>query len=113
LRKQQSVLKRDSEGNARSSKGTKTETAIIWKQGGGKGKHQKRSGSKSSILKGQDRLSCYFCGRQGHTETPCRIKAKAMASAKKETKDRSAQCKKDKAEKDQSFTAAASASTKK
>jgi hypothetical protein len=33
-----------------------------------------------------------------------------MASAKKETKDRSAQCKKDKAEKAQSFAAAASSS---
>jgi hypothetical protein len=50
---------KDSEGNARSSKETKIETTIPWKQGGGKGKgNQKRSGGNSSILKGQDR-PCY------------------------------------------------------
>jgi hypothetical protein len=54
--------------------------------------------------------SCDFCGRKGHTETACRIKQKAMASAKKDTKDRSAQQKKNKAEKDQAFAAAASSS---
>jgi hypothetical protein len=103
-----------SEGNACSSKDTKTETAISWKQWGGKGKQQKRSGSKSSILKGQDRPSCDFCGRQGHTDTSYHIKEKATASAKKETKYRSAQWKKGKAEKAQSFAAeySASASTK-
>jgi hypothetical protein len=101
---------KDDEGNTRSSKDTKTETAIPRKQGGGKGKHHKKSGSKSSILKGQDVPSCDFCGRKGHTETACRIKAKSMASAKKETKDRSAQWKKDRAGKTQSFAAAASAS---
>jgi hypothetical protein len=50
--------------------------------------------------------SCHFCGREGHTETACRIKQKAMASAKKDAKDRSAQWKKDKAEKAQAFAAA-------
>jgi hypothetical protein len=33
----------------------------------------------------------YFCGRKGHTETACRIKQKSTDSAKKDTKDRSAQ----------------------
>jgi hypothetical protein len=101
---------KDSEGNARSRKYTKIKTAIPQKQVGGKGKHQKKSGSKSSIVKGQDVPSCIFCGRKGHTETACHIQAKAMTSAKKETKDRRAQWKKDKAEKSQSFAASASAS---
>jgi hypothetical protein len=43
-------------------------------------------------------------------ETACRIKQKVMASAKKDTKYRSAQWKKNKAGKSQSFSAAASAS---
>jgi hypothetical protein len=54
--------------------------------------------------------SCDFCGRKGHTKTACRVKKKAMASAKKGTKDRIAQWKKDKAEKSQAFAAAASTS---
>jgi hypothetical protein len=53
---------------------------------------------------------CDFCGRKGHIETACRVKQKAMASAKKDTKYRSTQWKKDKAEKAQSFAAVASAS---
>jgi hypothetical protein len=57
-------------------------------------------------LKGQELPSCDFCGIKGHTKTACRIKQKAMASAKKETKDRSAQWKKDKAVKFQAFAAA-------
>jgi ribosome-binding protein aMBF1 (putative translation factor) len=61
-------------------------------------------------LKGQNLPSCDFCGRNGHTKTACRIKQKAMASAKNYTKDRSAQWEKDKAEKSQSFAATASAS---
>jgi hypothetical protein len=52
--------------------------------------------------------SCDFCGRKGHTETACRIKQKAMASAKKDTKDIIVQWKKDKAEKAQAFAAATS-----
>jgi hypothetical protein len=48
--------------------------------------------------------------QKGHTETACQIKQKAMASTKKDTKDRSAQWENDKAEKAQSFAAAASAS---
>jgi hypothetical protein len=51
-----------------------------------------------------------FVVQKGHTETACRIKQKAKASAKKDTKDRSAQWKKDKAEKAQAFASAASTS---
>jgi hypothetical protein len=80
---------------------------------GGKGEGNKmRSGGKSFILKGQDRPSCNVFGRQGHTESACRIRAKAMASAKKESNDIIVQCKKDNAESAQSFAAVASASTK-
>jgi hypothetical protein len=61
-------------------------------------------------LKGQEFPSCDFCGRKGHTETACRIKQKSMASSKKDTNDRSTQWKKDKAEKAQTFAAAASTS---
>jgi hypothetical protein len=100
---------KDAEGNPRNSKDHKTETSIPRKQGG-KGKSLKKSGGKNSILKGQELPSCDFCGRNGHTETACRIKQKAMASAKKDTKDRSAQWKNDKAEKAQAFAAAASTS---
>jgi hypothetical protein len=64
-------------------------------------------------LKGQELPSCDFCGRKCHTKKACRIKQKAMASAKKDTKERSAKCKKDKAEKAQAFAAAASTSQKK
>jgi hypothetical protein len=74
------------------------------------GKHHKKSGGKFSISKGQDVPWCDCCGRKGHTETACRTKEKYMASAKKETKDRSDQWKKDKSEKSQYFTAVASAS---
>jgi hypothetical protein len=48
-----------------------------------------KSGGKTSILKGQELPSCDFCGRKGHTKTACRMKQKAMASAKNDTKDRS------------------------
>jgi hypothetical protein len=65
----------------------------------GGSKNHKKSGGKTSILKGQELPSCDFCGRKGHTETACRIKQKAMASAKKYTKNRSAQWKKNTAEK--------------
>jgi hypothetical protein len=54
---------------------------------------------RGSILKGQDIPICDFCGRKGHTEPACLIKNKAMASARKDTKDRNAQWKKEKAEK--------------
>jgi hypothetical protein len=100
---------KDSEGNPRNSKEMKTETIIPRKQGG-KGKSHKKNRGKSSILKGQEIPSCDFCGRKGHTETTCRIKQKAMASARKETKDRGNQWKKEKAEKTQTFAAAATAS---
>jgi hypothetical protein len=58
----------DSEGNPRNSKEQRTETTIPRKQGG-KGKNHKKSGGKSSLLKGQELPSCNFCGRKGHTET--------------------------------------------
>jgi ribosomal protein L15 len=99
---------KDAEGNPRNSKDTKTETTITRKQGGkGKNNHKKNR-DRSSIFKGEEIPSCDFCGRKGHTETTCRIKNKAMASARKNTKDKNAQWKKEKAEKAQSFAAAAS-----
>jgi hypothetical protein len=61
-------------------------------------------------LKGQELPSCDFCARKGHTKTACHIKQKAMASAKKDTKDRSSQWKKDKAKKAQAFAKSASSS---
>jgi hypothetical protein len=76
---------KDSEGNPRNSKEQRTETSIPQKQGG-KGKNHKKSRGKHSILKDHELPSCDFCGRKGHTETVCRIKQKAMASAKKDTK---------------------------
>jgi hypothetical protein len=86
---------------------------LLGSRWGVKGKGNKNiSGGKSSILKGRDRSSCDLCGKQGHTRSACCIKSKAMASAKKETKDRNAQCKKDKAEKAHYFASAASASSK-
>jgi hypothetical protein len=100
---------KDSEENPRNSNKQKTETSIPWKQGG-KGKNHKKNGVKASILKAQELPSCDFCGRKGHTETACCIKQKSMASAKKDTKDRSAQWKKDKDEKSQAFAAAVSTS---
>jgi hypothetical protein len=93
----------ESEGNPRNSKEQKTENSIPRKQGG-KGKNHKKSGGKTSILKGQELPSCDVCGRKVHTETACCIKQKAMASAKRDTKDRSAQWKA------QAFAAAASTS---
>jgi hypothetical protein len=89
---------KDSEGNPQNSRETKTDTVIPRKQGG-KGKSHKKNRGKSSILKGQEIPSCDFCGQKGHTETTCRMKQKAMASARKETKDRGNQCKKEKSEK--------------
>jgi hypothetical protein len=100
---------KDAEGIPRNSKESKTETSTPPKLGI-KGKKQKKVGGKSTILKSQDLPSCKFCCTKGHTETACQIKQKAMASAKKDTKDRSAQCKREKAEKAQSFAAAASTS---
>jgi hypothetical protein len=80
-------LGKNSEGNPRNSKETKTDTVIPRKQGG-KGKSHKENRGKYAILNGQEIPSCDFCGRKGHTETTCRIKQKAMASARKETKDK-------------------------
>jgi hypothetical protein len=101
---------KDSEGNPRNSKETKTENTITRKQGG-KGKNHEKNRDRNSILKGPEVPSCDFCGRKGHTETACRTKNKAMASEKKDTKDRSAQWKKD-AKKTQTFAAAASSTQK-
>jgi hypothetical protein len=103
---------KDAEGNPRNSKETKTENTIPHKQGGkGKNNHKKNR-DRSSILKGQEIPSCDFCGRKVHTETACRVKNKAMASARKNTKDKNAQWKKEKAEKSQTFAAAASSTQK-
>jgi hypothetical protein len=52
---------KDSDGNSRNSKETKTDTIIPRKQGG-KGKSHKKKRGKSSILKGQEIPSCDFCG---------------------------------------------------
>jgi hypothetical protein len=60
-------------------------------------------------MKGQEVPSCDFCGKTDHTESACHSKAKAMESAKKETKERNAQWKKEKAEKAISLAAASSA----
>jgi hypothetical protein len=103
---------KDAEGNPRNSKEQKTKTSIPRKQGG-KGKIHNKGGGKSFILKDQDLPSCDFCGRKGNTETACHMKQKAMASAKKDTKDRSDKWENNKAEKYQSFAAAASASASK
>jgi hypothetical protein len=73
---------KDAEGNPLNSKEEKTETSIPRKQVV-KGKNHKKSEGNSSFLKGQDLPSCDFCGRKGHTKTACRIKQKAMASAKR------------------------------
>jgi hypothetical protein len=90
------IIKKDSEGNPQNSKEQKTDTSIPRKQGS-KGENHKKSGVKTSILKGQELTSCDFCGRKGHTEKACPVKQKAMASSKRDTKDRSAQWKKHKA----------------
>jgi hypothetical protein len=101
---------KDIEANPLNIKEQKTETSISWRQGG-KGKNHKKCGGKSSIFKGQELPKFDFCGRKGHTKTACRIKQKEMASSKKDTKDRSAHWKKDKAEKSQLFAAAAASSS--
>jgi hypothetical protein len=62
----------------------------------------------------QENPSYDFCGNTGHTKPACRSnKAKTMAFAKKETKDKNAQWKQEKSEQAQSLSAAASASSKK
>jgi hypothetical protein len=101
---------KDSEGNPRNSKEKKIDTVIPRKQGG-KGKSLTKNKGKSSILKGQEIPSCDLCGRKGHTETTYRTKQKAMASARKETKDRGNQCKKEKAQKAQKVETFATAAT--
>jgi hypothetical protein len=76
----------------------------------GKEKSHKKNRGKSSIVKGQEIPSCDFCGQKGHIETTCRMKQKAMAPARKETKDRSNQWKMKKAEKAQTFATTAAVS---
>jgi hypothetical protein len=73
-------------------------------------KSHKKNRGKSSILKGQEIPYCDFCGQKRHIETTCRINQKATASARKEIKERRNQWKKEKAEKSQTFAAAATAS---
>jgi hypothetical protein len=89
---------KDSEGNPRNSKEQITETSVPRKQGR-KGKNHKKNGVKGSILKSQELPSHDFFGRKDHTETACRFKQKSKASAKKDTKDRGSQWKKDRAKK--------------
>jgi hypothetical protein len=85
---------KDAEVNPRNSKETNTEDTIPRKQGGkGKNNHKKNR-DRSSILKVKEIPTCDCCGLKGHTEPACRIKNKAMASARKETKSRNAQWKK-------------------
>jgi hypothetical protein len=77
---------KDAEGNPRYSKETNSLEAGGWET-----LEIIRKVEPNLLLKGQDLPSCDFCGRKGHTDTACRIKQKAMASAKKDTKDSSAQ----------------------
>jgi hypothetical protein len=51
---------KDSEGNPRNSKESKTESTIPQKQGG-KGRNHKKNRDKSSIIKDQEVPSCDFC----------------------------------------------------
>jgi hypothetical protein len=94
LNKEESVLNpvRNAGGNARSSKERKTETTVLWKQGGGKAKVMKIEVEVIPLFWNFkiDHL-VIFCGKQGHIEPLWCIKAKAMASAKKDTKDRNDQ----------------------
>jgi hypothetical protein len=105
-------LGKDAEGNPLNSRETETETTIPRKQRGKSKNNHKKNRDRSSILKGQEIPPCDFCGRKGHTETTCRIKNKAMASAKKNNKEKNAQWKKEKAEKAQTFAATASSTQK-
>jgi hypothetical protein len=85
---EEAVIKpgKDSESNPQNSKEQRIETTTPRNQGG-KGKNHKKSGGKNSILKGQELPSCDSYGRKGYIEAACRIKQKAMASAKKDTND--------------------------
>jgi hypothetical protein len=65
------------------------------------------------MLEDQARPTCDLCGKVGYSEVALRSKTKAMASAKKDTEDRNAQWKKEKAEESQSFAATATASSNK
>jgi hypothetical protein len=103
---------KDADGNLRNSKETKTENNIPRKQGGKGKNNRKKNRDRSSILKGQKIPTCDFCGCKGHTEPACRIKNKAMASARKDTKNSNAQWKKERSEKSQTFAAAASTTQK-
>jgi hypothetical protein len=60
----------------------------------------------SSILDGQAKSVCSFCGNIGHVENTCRAKEREMKDAKQFTKDKAQKWKKDKLEKAQSFETA-------
>jgi hypothetical protein len=85
--------------------------------GNGKFKKGKKNGQRnhtSSILDGQAKPICSFCGNIGHVENTCRPKERSMKEAKQSTKYKAHKWKKDKLEKAQSFataTATAKAAT--
>jgi hypothetical protein len=60
----------------------------------------------SSILDGQAKAICSFCGNIGHVENTCRDIERAMKYAKQSTKDKAHKWKKEKLEKAQSFATA-------
>jgi hypothetical protein len=79
------------------------------RNGKGKFKKGKKNGQvndASSILDGQAKPICYFCGNIGHVENTCRAKERAMKEAKQYTNDKAQKWKKDKLEKYQSFATA-------
>jgi hypothetical protein len=61
------------------------------RNGKGKFKKGKKNGQghhTSSILDGQAKPVCSFCGNIGHVENACRAKERAMKDAKQFTKDK-------------------------
>jgi hypothetical protein len=77
----------------------------------GKGKFKKgtkngQGNHTSSIIDGQAKPICSFCGNIGHVENTCRAKERAMKEAKLSTKDKAQKWNKDKFEKAQSFATA-------
>jgi hypothetical protein len=78
----------------------------------GKYKKGKKNGQGShtySIIDGQAKPICSFCGNIGHVENTCRARERAMQEVKQTTKDKAQKWKKYKLEKAQSFATATSA----
>jgi hypothetical protein len=76
------------------------------RNGKGKFKKGKKNGqgqNTSSILDGQAKPVCSFCGNIGHVENTYRAKERALKDAKQFTKDKAQKWKKDKLEKAQSY----------